>query len=72
MAQPGSASDPNKLAEWNRQSGARFIVLFGVASLFADLIHEGAPSATRPFLETLGATGPPLFLPCATAVPSRR
>jgi hypothetical protein len=37
--------------------GLRFIILFGVVSLFADMAYEGARSITGPFLASLGATG---------------
>jgi MFS family permease len=39
------------------RSGLRFIVLFGVVSLFADMAYEGARSITGPFLASLGASG---------------
>ncbi len=42
---------------WSRSSGLRFIVLFGVVSLFADMAYEGARSITGPFLAALGASG---------------
>lgn len=32
----------------------RFILLFGVVCLFADMTYEGARSITGPFLSTLG------------------
>jgi hypothetical protein len=37
--------------------GFRFIVLFGIVSLFSDMAYEGARSITGPFLGTLGANG---------------
>ncbi|HYA39893.1 MAG TPA: MFS transporter [Syntrophobacteraceae bacterium] len=42
---------------WSNRSGLRFIVLFGVVSLFADMAYEGARSITGPFLASLGASG---------------
>jgi hypothetical protein len=39
------------------QPGLRFVVLFGVLSLFADFAYEGARSILGPFLATLGASG---------------
>src|SRR6476620_11067998 len=38
------------LAPW------RFVVLFGLVSLFADMVYEGARSIIGPFLATLGAS----------------
>lgn len=34
----------------------RFVVVFGVVSLFADFVYEGARSVVGPFLATLGAS----------------
>lgn len=34
-----------------------FVVLMGVASLLADMTHEGARSITGPFMAILGASG---------------
>jgi MFS family permease len=34
----------------------RFVVIIGVANLFADMTYEGARSITGPFLQTLGAS----------------
>lgn len=42
---------------WSGGSGLRFIILFGVVSLFADMTYEGARSVTGPFLGALGASG---------------
>ncbi len=44
-------------AAWSGRAGMRFVLLFGVVSLFADMAYEGARSVTGPFLATLGATG---------------
>lgn len=35
----------------------KFVMLFGIVSLFSDMTHEGARSITGPFLATLGASG---------------
>lgn len=40
-----------------KSAGLRFIILYGVVSLFADMAYEGARSITGPFLGTLGASG---------------
>lgn len=42
---------------WSGSTGLRFILLFGVVSLFADMAYEGARSITGPFLASFGATG---------------
>ncbi len=34
----------------------RFVLILGIANLFADMTYEGARSVTGPFLETLGAS----------------
>ncbi len=34
----------------------RFVVWFGVVSLFADMVYEGARSIIGPYLATLGAS----------------
>jgi MFS family permease len=39
-----------------RSSAVRFIVLLGVADLFADMTYEGARSVTGPYLGVLGAS----------------
>ena len=39
-----------------RRKALRFVLLFGVVSLFADLTYEGSRSATGQFLATLGAS----------------
>lgn len=39
-----------------RSKAVRFVVLFGIVSLFADLTYEGSRSATGQFLATLGAS----------------
>jgi MFS family permease len=35
----------------------KFIILFGIISLFADIVYEGARSITGPYLALLGASG---------------
>jgi predicted MFS family arabinose efflux permease len=39
-----------------RRKALRFVLLFGIVSLFADLTYEGSRSATGQFLATLGAS----------------
>ncbi|MCS7323816.1 MAG: hypothetical protein NZ532_00530, partial [Thermoflexales bacterium] len=39
-----------------RSHAARFVVLLGVVSLFADMTYEGARSVSGPFLSALGAS----------------
>nr|WP_085670939.1 MFS transporter [Mycobacterium szulgai] len=46
-----SASSPPALSAW------RFVAVFGVVSLLADFVYEGARSVTGPLLASLGATG---------------
>ena len=41
---------PNRLSAW------RFVVAFGVVSLLADFVYEGARSIVGPFLATFGAS----------------
>jgi MFS family permease len=40
----------------NRLSAMRFVVAFGVVSLLADFVYEGARSIVGPFLATFGAS----------------
>jgi len=50
---PASPTDPGVrpvLSPW------RFVVWFGVVSLFADMVYEGARSIIGPYLATLGAS----------------
>jgi hypothetical protein len=42
---------------WSPRSALRFVLLFGVVSLFADFAYEGARAVTGPFLGLLGASG---------------
>lgn len=39
------------------QKALKFIILFGIVSLFADMTYEGARSITGPYLSILGASG---------------
>jgi MFS family permease len=45
-----SQTVPQRLSAW------RFITTFGVISMFADIVYEGARSITGPLLASLGAT----------------
>jgi MFS family permease len=40
-----------------RSAALRLVVLFGVVSLFADMVYEGGRSITGPYLALLGASG---------------
>lgn len=44
-------------ASLSKKKALRFIILFGVISLFADMVYEGARSITGPYLSLLGASG---------------
>ncbi|MDP9269844.1 MAG: MFS transporter [Chloroflexota bacterium] len=48
-AEPGGAA--------RRAAALRMVVLFGVVSLFADMVYEGGRSITGPYLALLGASG---------------
>ena len=53
MSVPVSPTNPRSgtaLSPW------RFVVLFGMVSLFADMVYEGARSIIGPYLATLGAS----------------
>lgn len=39
----------------NKKSALKFVILFGIISLFADMTYEGARSITGPYLAFLGA-----------------
>lgn len=41
---------------FSKRSALRFVLLFGVVNLFADMTYEGARSVTGPFLGALGAS----------------
>jgi MFS family permease len=42
-------------SDLSKKSAIKFVVLFGIISLFADMTYEGARGITGPFLATLGA-----------------
>jgi predicted MFS family arabinose efflux permease len=42
---------------WTARSALRFVLLFGIVSLFADFAYEGARSVNGQFLSLLGASG---------------
>ena len=54
---PPDAVGTRKPNAWSSQAALTFVLLFGVANLFADMSYEGARSVTGPFLGTLGASG---------------
>ena len=54
MAGIGSGSVEGKSS---RSAALRLVVLFGVVSLFADMVYEGGRSITGPYLALLGASG---------------
>src|SRR5438093_4463523 len=54
MAAIGSGSAQGKAS---RAAALRLVVLFGVVSLFADMVYEGGRSITGPYLALLGASG---------------
>ncbi|HST51061.1 MAG TPA: MFS transporter [Pyrinomonadaceae bacterium] len=49
-------SESQKISPQRRAAAMRFIVCFGVVSLFADMTYEGAHSIIGPYLKDLGAT----------------
>src|ERR1700748_3651742 len=49
-------SESQKISPQRRAAAMRFIVCFGVVSLFADMTYEGAHSIIGPYLKGLGAT----------------
>ena len=53
MAKEFTNKPSGNLRQW---SPMKFIVWFGVVSLFADFVYEGARSVTGPFLASLGAS----------------
>ena len=53
MRRSSSSNEP--VLARNRLSGAGFVVAFGVVSLLADFVYEGARSVVGPYLATLGA-----------------
>ncbi|MBT2594969.1 MFS transporter [Arthrobacter sp. ISL-72] len=50
---PNAQADP---ARENRLGPMGFVLTFGVVSMLADVVYEGARSITGPYLATLGAT----------------
>src|SRR2546421_12606799 len=50
------SSESKKRSTQVRSAAMRFIVCFGIVSLFADMTYEGAHSIIGPFLKDLGAT----------------
>jgi len=54
MAAIGSGSAEGKSS---RSAALRVVVLFGIVSLFADMVYEGGRSITGPYLALLGASG---------------
>jgi predicted MFS family arabinose efflux permease len=42
---------------WTPSAALRFVIAFGVVSLFADMTYEGMRSISGPYLATLGASG---------------
>lgn len=45
-----------KMAGDNRKSAFQLIILFGLVSLFGDIVYEGARSVNGPYLKTLGVS----------------
>jgi MFS family permease len=45
-----------ELSDISRPAAVKFVVLFGIVSLFSDFTYEGARSITGPFLAVLGAS----------------
>ena len=43
----------------NRLTPKQFIIAFGVVSMLADIVYEGARSVSGPFLATFGVRPPP-------------
>ncbi|MGB6066596.1 MAG: MFS transporter [Desulfomonilaceae bacterium] len=56
MAIETSSHAPTVLSDISKSTAIKFIVLFGIISLFSDFTYEGARSITGPFLEMLGAS----------------
>jgi MFS family permease len=54
VAAIGSAPAEDKSS---RSAALRVVVLFGIVSLFADMVYEGGRSITGPYLALLGASG---------------
>lgn len=49
-------TEPTESAGKNRLGPLGFVLTFGVVSMLADVVYEGARSITGPFLASLGAT----------------
>lgn len=56
MNEPGVNVDRTDTDRRNRLGPMGFVLTFGVVSMLADVVYEGARSITGPFLATLGAT----------------
>lgn len=52
----GNQETPN-VKELTKQKAVRFVIMFGIISLFADMTYEGARSIAGPYLALLGASG---------------
>ncbi|RMI28504.1 MFS transporter [Nocardia stercoris] len=50
MSAPHAPISPNRLSPWS------FVVRFGLVSMLADFVYEGARSITGPYLATFGAS----------------
>ncbi len=48
--------DNRKNGRFNRLTPIRFVVAFGVVSMLADMVYEGARAITGPYLATFGAS----------------
>ncbi len=53
---PGEAPGPAGAARANRVSPLRFVLGFGLVSMMADFVYEGARAVIGPYLATLGAS----------------
>lgn len=56
MAVGGTDAAAGAVAGSNRLAPLRFVVAFGVVSMLADFVYEGARAMTGPFLATFGAS----------------
>ncbi len=45
-----------KMADSNKKAAFQLIILFGLVSLFGDIVYEGARSVNGPYLKTLGVS----------------
>jgi MFS family permease len=55
-ATPASTPAEPRVGPANRLSALRFVLAFGIVSLLADFVYEGARSVSGPFLAQLGAS----------------